>query len=146
LHGIALIGVLSVLGISNVSGSPFNVQRSVLIPNLTPQEVHTLFNWYGQESGRAVEADVVAQICAELQGQLGLTCWVGELLTETYAPPAGQPLTGATFEEAYAAALKVLPNNNILNIVSKAKQSPYKETVLEPDVTHWGTRTPVRCC
>ncbi|OQY28538.1 MAG: hypothetical protein B6244_07265, partial [Candidatus Cloacimonetes bacterium 4572_55] len=35
LHGLALIGVRSVLGIENVTGSPFNVQRSVRIPNLT---------------------------------------------------------------------------------------------------------------
>ena len=33
LHGLALIGVRSVLGIENVSGSPFNVQRSLHIPN-----------------------------------------------------------------------------------------------------------------
>jgi hypothetical protein len=32
LHGLALISVRSVLGIENVSGSPFNVQRSVHIP------------------------------------------------------------------------------------------------------------------
>jgi hypothetical protein len=32
LHGMALIGVRAVLGVENVKGSPFNVQRSVHIP------------------------------------------------------------------------------------------------------------------
>ncbi len=36
-----------------------------------------------------------------------------------------------TFDKAYAAATKVLPNNNILNIISKAKQALYQEVVLE---------------
>ncbi len=35
------------------------------------------------------------------------------------------------FEGVYAAALNLLPNNNILNIISKAKQEPYKPYVLE---------------
>lgn len=131
LHGVALVGVRSVLGIDHASGSPFNVQRSVPIPNLTLAEVEGLFHWYTQESGRPVESAVVEQIYTEMQGQPGLTCWLGELLTETYAPPAPQAVTAATFAEAYAAALKVLPNNNILNIISKAKVLPYKNTVLE---------------
>jgi hypothetical protein len=36
---MALIGVRAVLGVENVKGSPFNVQRSVHIPNLTHDEV-----------------------------------------------------------------------------------------------------------
>ena len=39
LHSVALIGVRSVLGIENAKGSPFNVQRSVHIPNLIYDEV-----------------------------------------------------------------------------------------------------------
>ena len=35
------------------------------------------------------------------------------------------------FEGVYAAALNLLPNNNILNLISKAKQEPYKSLVLE---------------
>jgi len=44
LHGIALIGVRAVLGIENVKGSPFNVQRNIHIPNFTYDEVNYLFN------------------------------------------------------------------------------------------------------
>ena len=46
LHGLALIGVRAVLGVENVKGSPFNVQRSLHIPNLTHDEVVYLFDCY----------------------------------------------------------------------------------------------------
>ena len=35
------------------------------------------------------------------------------------------------FEEAYGAASQILPNNNILNIISKAKQEPASQIVLD---------------
>ena len=131
LHGLALIGVRSVLGIENVSGSPFNVQRSLHIPNLTDAEVSGMFQWYTQESGQAVETAVVEQIFTETRGQPGLVGWLGELVTQTFNPPLGQPITAETFTKAYTAAIQVLPNNNILNIISKARQAPYQELVLE---------------
>jgi hypothetical protein len=84
LHGVALIGVRSVLGIENATGSPFNVQRSLHIPNLTIEEAKELFRWYEQESGQRVESGVIDQLYAEVLGQPGLTSWFGELLTETY--------------------------------------------------------------
>jgi len=130
LHGMALIGVRAVLGVENVKGSPFNVQRSVFIPNLTHDEVIYLFNEYQQESGQLIEPEVVERIWYEFQGQPGLTCWFGELLTETYNK-TDQPIMMAHFKGVYAAALNLLPNNNILNIISKAKQAPYKTFVLD---------------
>jgi len=93
LHSVALIGVRSVLGIGSKSGSPFNVQRSVHIPNLTDS-------------------------------------WLGELLTETYNP--GTPvITMGDFDAIYSTAIDALPNNNIINIISKAKLPEYKPLVLE---------------
>jgi hypothetical protein len=35
------------------------------------------------------------------------------------------------FEDTYSAAINVLPNNNVLDLISKAKQAPYQEFVLE---------------
>jgi len=131
LHSLALIGVRAVLGVENVKGSPFNVQRSVHIPNLTYDEVVYLFDWYQQEQKQKIEPEVVERIWYEFKGQPGLTCWFGELLTETYNQATDQPITMALFEGVYAAALNLLPNNNILNIISKAKQEPYKPYVLE---------------
>jgi hypothetical protein len=131
LHGVALIGVRSVLGVENPRGSPFNVQRSLHIPNLTFDEVQGLFDWYTRESGQAVEPAVVERLFDETRGQPGLTCWFGELLTETYNPDRMRPIGMAAFEHVYAAASQVLPNNNILNILSKARQEPYKGYVLD---------------
>lgn len=131
LHSLALIGVRSVLGIENVTGSPFNVQRSVHIPNLRFEEVEGMFQWYQRESGQAIEAEVIERLFYETQGHPGLTCWFRELLTEEYNSDITQPITMAQFDYVLLWATQGLPNNTVLNILSKAKQSPYKETVLE---------------
>jgi len=113
LHGVALIGVRSVLGIENTSGSPFNIQRSVHIPNLTEDEVQTMFKWYEEESGQKFAPGVIDRIYYEMRGQPGLTCWLGELLTEKYNRHEPE-ITMDAFEFAYAAAVDELPNNNIV--------------------------------
>jgi hypothetical protein len=134
LHGLALIGVRSVLGIENVTGSPFNVQRSVRIPNLDYKEVEEMFKCYEQETGHKIEQNVIQRLYDEISGQPGLTCWFGELLTEGFEGhpvKKERPVDTDIFESVYNAALYSLPNNNILNIISKAKKEPYKSRVLE---------------
>lgn len=131
LHGVALVGVRAVLGIENPRGSPFNVQRSLHVPNLTFEEVRGLFDWYTRESDQVIEPAVVERLFYETRGQPGLTCWFGELLTETYNANPTRPIGLADFEHAYTAATYLLPNNNILNIISKARQEPYRDYVLE---------------
>lgn len=131
LHAVALIGVRSVLGIENAKGSPFNVQRSVHIPNLTREEVQGMFQWYEKESGQHVAEEVARTLYDETRGQPGLTCWFGELLTETYNPDPKKPITMLNFREAYGAATHILPNNNILNLISKVKTPPYNEWIME---------------
>lgn len=130
LHGVALVGVRAVLGIENATGSPFNIQRSLQIPNLTDAEVEAMFQWYTQESGQAIDAPVIQAIFDETQGQPGLVGWLGELLTETYNETPDQPLTMTQFARVYLWATRGLPNNTILNIVSKARQTPYRDVVL----------------
>ncbi|MFZ4661329.1 MAG: hypothetical protein ACOYNY_30240 [Caldilineaceae bacterium] len=130
LHGLALIGVRSVLGVENVSGSPFNVQRSIHVPNLTHAEVEAMLRWYETESGQPVEQAVIDRLYAETRGQPGLVGWFGELLTETY----NRHNTGIIvqdFEVTLSASLNLLPNNNILNIISKARQEPYVQTLFK---------------
>lgn len=131
LHGLALIGVRSVLGIENIKGSPFNIQRSMRIPRLTQEEVVAMFQWHQEESGQIVESEVVERIFAETRGQPGLVSWFGELLTETFNIRPDHPIGVPEFNHVIKKAVHALPNNNILNIVSKARQAPYKETVLE---------------
>ncbi|MDM8527727.1 AAA-like domain-containing protein [Anaerolineales bacterium HSG24] len=133
LHGVALIGVRAVLGVENPRGSPFNVQRSMHIPNLTKNEVIGMFDWYQRETGQPIEPDVVERIFYETQGQPGLTCWFGELLTEKeeFNKSLDEPITMAKFDFMYMWATYGLPNNNIQNLISKAREEPYKGTVLE---------------
>jgi len=134
LHSVALIGVRSVVGIENVKGSPFNIQRSVHIPNLTFSEVEAMFRQHEKESGQKVEQEVIERLFYETKGQPGLTCWFGELLTEgweQFSITKDMPINMNLFNKAYGAATEILPNNNIINIISKAKQSPYKEVVLD---------------
>lgn len=140
LHAVALIGIRSVLGIENVKGSPFNVQRSIHIPNLTYEEVDGMFKWYEKESGQKIEQDVIDRLFYETNGQPGLISWFGELLTETYNEEKNKPITLKHFEDTFIMALSALPNNNILNIISKAKIEPYKQKVLELFETDEKTR------
>jgi hypothetical protein len=79
LHAVALIGVRSVLSIENQKGSPFNIQRSLHIPNLSREEVNEMFQWYEKESGQTIEPETVGRLFYETNGQPGLTCWLGEL-------------------------------------------------------------------
>jgi hypothetical protein len=134
LHGLALIGVRRVLGVENKSGSPFNIQRSVRIPNLTQSEVWEMFQSYVEESGQAVEKEAVDRLFYETQGQPGLIGWFGELLTEGWEDdPAdnSQPINLRRFNDAYDAALSIIPCNNILNILSKAREPEHKGFVID---------------
>ena len=137
LHGLALVGVRAVLGIDSPRGSPFNVQRSLHIPNLTQAEVAAMFDQYRTESGQTVEPGVVDSVYTETRGQPGLVGWFGELLTEKYNPGSGQPITGQHWERTYMLACRVEPNNTVLNLSRKAK-GPYRAQVMalfgNPDV------------
>ncbi|CAN2039816.1 AAA ATPase domain-containing protein [Candidatus Magnetomoraceae bacterium gMMP-15] len=131
LHGVALIGVRSVLGIENVKGSPFNVQRSLHIPNLCSDEVDGMFKWYEKESGQKVEQQVIDKLYEETQGHPGLVSWFGELLTEEFNKEPDKPITLKHFDYIYDIKSFSMPNNTILNLISKAKQEPYKGVLLE---------------
>ena len=134
LHSVALIGVRSVLGIENEKGSTFNVQRSVHIPNLTFEEVKGIYQWYEKESGQGIEPAVVEKIYKETAGQPGLTCWLGEILTEgveNHPNDTSIPIRLEDFDNIYRLAINVLPNNNIRNIISKAKIPPYRYTIVD---------------
>ncbi|OQY57082.1 MAG: hypothetical protein B6245_17485 [Desulfobacteraceae bacterium 4572_88] len=134
LHAVALIGVRAVLGVENAKGSPFNVQQSLHIPNLTHEEVCAMFEWYERESGQKVGQEVPDRLFNETRGQPGLVSWFGELLTEgfeEFVPDKTRAITGNDFERVYTAAIQILPNNNIINIISKARQEPHKRFVLD---------------
>ncbi len=130
LHGLALIGVRAVLGVDSERGSPFNVQRSLHVPNFSATEVEELFRQYQEESGQKVEPEVVSAAHTATRGQPGLVGWFGELLTKTYNPGMDQPIDGRTWREVYRSALHREWNNTVLNLVKKAR-GPYVDRVME---------------
>ncbi|QTA81434.1 AAA ATPase-like domain-containing protein [Desulfonema limicola] len=130
IHGLALIGVRAVLGVDSLRGSPFNIQRSLHVPNFTTEEVEDLFNQYQTESGQEIESEVVKTVYDSTRGQPGLVCWFGELLAETYNPGTGRIIDISVWKDVYAAALHKEWNNTVLNLIKKA-QGNYADYVLE---------------
>lgn len=130
LHGLALIGVRAVLGVGSERGSPFNVQRSLHVPNLNWEEVMELFHQYEQESGQEVADEVVEAVYTNTRGQPGLVGWFGELLTEKYNPGQEQTIGLEVWKQANHAALHLEWNNTVLNLVKKA-QGAYQDKVAE---------------
>lgn len=130
LHGLALIGVRAVLGVESERGSPFNIQRSLRVPNFEPQEVASLFWQYQSESGQKVDPAVVQSVYAATRGQPGLVCWFGELLTETYNPGGQKPIGLDTWNDVFRLACVKEWNNTVLNLVKKARGA-YQDFILE---------------
>jgi hypothetical protein len=129
LHGLALVGVRAVLGIDSKNGSPFNVQRSIHIPNLTFEEVELMFDDYQTESGQKIDPLVVQQIYEATNGQPGLIGWFGELLTEKYNDDPIKTIDIIQWNKTYARSIHIEHNNTLLNMIIKAK-TEYKPHVL----------------
>jgi hypothetical protein len=119
LHGLSLIGVRAVLGVDSERGSPFNIQRSLHVPNFTMDEVTDLFDQYQQESGQAVEPEVSQNVYESTNGQPGLVGWFGELLTEKYNPGQNAPIDGSIWNTVLRKALFVEWNNTVFDLVKK---------------------------
>jgi hypothetical protein len=131
LHGLALIGVRAVLGVDSERGSPFNVQRSLHVPNFSDAEVEELFRQYQEESGQMVEPEVVAAVYDSTRGQPGLVGWFGELLTKTYNPGMDQCIDGDVWTDVYQRACYSEWNNTVLNIIKKVRHGGYQTQVVD---------------
>jgi len=130
LHGLALIGVRSVLGVDNKSGSPFNVQRSLHIDNLSFDEVKDMFDQYQEVSSQLIVPDVVEQLYQKTQGQPGLIGWIGELLTEKYNQKPHKTIDIEMWNNVYLSACELEHNNTVQNMISKAR-SVYKPNIIK---------------
>jgi hypothetical protein len=130
LHGLALIGVRAVLGVDSERGSPFNIQRSLHVPNFTLDEVIDLFDQYQQESGQIVEPEVTQSVYESTNGQPGLVGWFGELLTEKYNPGKDRFIDLNMWKMVHHAAITLEWNNTVLNLVKKVRMG-YVPHVLE---------------
>ncbi|MEN8216114.1 MAG: AAA-like domain-containing protein [Pseudomonadota bacterium] len=131
LHGLALVGVRAVLGIESQRGSPFNIQRSLKVPNLTDDEVKELYRQYQQESGQQIEAAVVDKIYHSTNGQPGVVSWFGELLTEKYNPGINQVIDIKSWKLVWHKARFVEPNNTVMNLIAKARMPEYQAFLIE---------------
>jgi len=131
LQGLALIGVRSVLGIENKKGSPFNIQKSIHIPNLTFEEVKLMFDDYQREWEQKIDAEVVERLFYETNGQPGLVSWFGELMVEKYNTQYPQTITMKNWKEVYLMGSNAEPNNTVMNLISKARDPEYREMLTE---------------
>ena len=130
LHGLALLGVSAVLGTESERGSPFNIQRSLRVPNFTEEEVGDLFDQYRKESKQEIEPKVVRSVYEVTRGQPGLVGWFGELLTEKYNPGRETPIGEDLWKQVYAKACRSEWNNTVLNLVKKIR-SGYRSCVVD---------------
>ncbi len=130
IHGLSLIGVRAVLGVDSDRGSPFNIQRSLHVPNFTAEEVGDLFHQFQAESGQAVAPDVVQTVYDATRGQPGLVCWFGELLTEKYNPGADAVIDMNLWKQVYGRACYSEWNNTVLNLIKKVRKG-YQDHVVE---------------
>jgi len=131
LHGLALIGVRAVLGMESERGSPFNIQRSLHVPNLTRNEVVDMYRQYQDESGQSILPDVVEAVYTETDGQPGLVSWFGELLTEKYNTAPDRTIDRRCWLMVHSMAQSREPNNTLLNMIAKARDLKYQEFLTE---------------
>jgi hypothetical protein len=118
------------LGIESKSGSPFNIQRSLHIENLTFDEVKDMFDQYQEESGQQIEPDVIQKLYQKTQGQPGLIGWFGELLTQKYNQKPSHKINMKLWNRVYLKACEIEPNNTVLNMISKARNE-YQSFVIK---------------
>ncbi len=130
IHGLALIGVRAVLGVESLSGSPFNIQRSLHVSNFTQDEVNHLYKNYEKESGQKVEPAVIKCVFESTRGQPGLVSWFGELLTEKFNPGIEKSIDLLEWKNVYRKACHTEWNNTVLNLIKKAK-TMYKQQVMD---------------
>ncbi len=131
LQGLALIGVRSVLGIDNKKGSPFNIQKSIHIPNLTWEEVKLMFDDYQREWQQQIDPEVVERLFYETNGQPGLVSWFGELMVEKYNKDFPKTIDIKQWNRVYSAGSSIEPNNTVLNLISKATDIKYKDILID---------------
>ena len=129
LHGLALVGVRAVLGVENKSGSPFNIQRSLHIENLSFDDVKSMFDQYQDESNQIIVPDVVEQLYEKTQGQPGLIGWFGELLTQKFNHAPDKAIDIKLWDRVYLKSCEIEHNNTVRNIITKARDEYISDVI-----------------
>lgn len=118
-HSILLVGVRTIPSLLGGTQSPFNIADQFIVPYFTPEEVADLLIQHTQATGQLFEADVIAGIVRETEGQPFLVNRLAQLLTVDLVPDLTQPITVMNLD--YALIRLVNENNtHFASIRSKA--------------------------
>jgi hypothetical protein len=130
LHGMAVVGVKALQSADSQAGDPFNIQRSLHVPNLSKNEVREMFEQYQDQSAQKIEPAVTDAIFEVTRGQPGLVSWFGELLTEKFNPGRKHIIRKKDWDKTYLHACSTEWNPTIANLIGKAK-GEYRDYIIE---------------
>ena len=119
LHSLILVGVSTMAELVTSSASPFNIAEELKISYFTFAEVNLLIEQHQVESGQKFEEPVIKAIYDNTKGQPGLVCALAAHLVENVK---NRTITMDDFLVTLNDFLKSKYDNNILNIVRKAKE------------------------
>jgi len=119
LHSLILVGVSTIAELVTSSASPFNVAEELKLSYFTEAEVNQLIEQYVVESGQAFAPQVIKAIYDNTKGQPGLVCALAAHLVKNVTH---RTVNMADFLVTLDYFLKAKYDNNILNIVRKAKE------------------------
>ncbi len=119
LHSLILVGVSTIAELVTSSASPFNVAEELQVSYFTQPEVNLLVQQYVDESGQKFDHQVIKAIYDNTKGQPGLVCALAAFMLKKVT---NRTVIMADFLVTLDYFLKSKYDNNILNIVQKAKE------------------------
>lgn len=125
VHGLALMGLKSHYGMTIERGSPYNIQRSIHIPNLSIEEVRDMYQQYQDEHGQIIAPDVVEKVYEVTNGQPGLVSLFGALLTNPDNTTPDHAVTLSNWNSIYEQASQIYMNSDTINHIAKTHTDYY---------------------
>ncbi|MEZ4733593.1 MAG: AAA-like domain-containing protein [Caldilineaceae bacterium] len=127
IHSILLVGVRTIPSLLGGTQSPFNIADQFIVPYFTPEEVTDLLTQHTQATGQVFEADVIAAIVHETEGQPFLVNRLGQLLTVDLVPDVAQPITATDLDYAL---IRLVNENNTHFASIRSKANLHRHAVL----------------
>ncbi|MDM8562316.1 AAA-like domain-containing protein [Candidatus Marithioploca araucensis] len=119
LHSLILVGVSTIAELVTSGASPFNVAEELQVSYFTQSEVNQLIDQYVSESGQKFDPQVINAIYDNTKGQPGIVCALAAHLLKKVT---NRTVIMADFFVTLDYFLKAKYDNNILNIIRKAKE------------------------
>ncbi len=123
LRSVILTGVSNISGILQSNASPFNIADQLHIPYFSCAEVFELLAQHEGETGQLFDPDVKEGIFSNTAGQPGLVNALARDIVEKKLP-GGEKVTREAFLKTMDDFTRIYLDNNISNIVAKAKEYP----------------------